>query len=144
MSRRRSAALVVEPWSFPFPFRPTSGETGIGNAPALSDAMDGTGVSEAGERLAESFVADAEACAEVGSRERSPGACEGFDHGVVERDVVASIAVGRGRVLAVFGGRDNVEMDILVAGEHEADGLGRGGSAMLDGEQELCTSATDE
>lgn len=144
MRLARSEALVIERWSFRFRFRRASGETGIGNAPALSDAVDGSCVGKTGECLAEAFVADAEACAEVGSREGSAGVREGFDHGVVERDVVAPVAVGRAFVLTVFGGRDNVEMDILVADEHEADGLGRGGSAMLDGEQELCAASADE
>ena len=55
---------------------------GIGNRPAVADAADRASLDDPGERLAETFVADAESGPPVGAGEGRDG--EGREHGLLK------------------------------------------------------------
>jgi hypothetical protein len=84
---------------------------GIGNGPEFADATDGTEVDEAGQGLAKAFIADVEAGAEVGARERSVG--EGSEERLVERVADGGVVVDR-PFEGVAGGED-VEVRVAVS-----------------------------
>jgi hypothetical protein len=63
---------------------------GLGNGPEFAEATDGAEVDETGQGLAESFVADMEAGAEVAARERSVGE-RGEDPMFVAPQLAASV-----------------------------------------------------
>ena len=110
---------------------------GIGNMPAVCRALYPTVVGEAGERIAESLVAYAKLRAQVGSRQGA-GSGEDIDDGLIQSKRVTG--TGLSDVLRGRGGRE-LEVDVVVAGQHEGEWVRCGRAAVFDGEQELTALA---
>ena len=114
--------------------------TGIGNAPAVTHALDSSLAGEPRERFANALVADAKLGAQLGSRDRVACTRERGEHGLVERKVVTSVVVGRGLVVRC---RSEGQVDVVVfSRECERERVRRGCAAMLDCEEQLATMAT--
>lgn len=109
---------------------------GIGNAPSVTDAMDGAFGDEPGEDLAEALVAHADASTQLVTGHGSFSLGErGQDDLVWDRRLEAIVA-------RRLGLRVDLEVDVLVAGERQGHGLRRGRTAMLGGEQEPAAMAS--
>ena len=102
--------------------------SGNGNGPTIGGAEDGTGGDEAGERVAEALVADAELGTELGAAEGPAGSGKEIKDAAI--DLVGRIGVG-----GCSGEHDGeVGIDIITGDEVEAQRIGSRGSAVLDGE----------
>ena len=136
--RQRATSLADRAQgAFRFRFRDASGETGIGigNGPRVADSAERARVDEAREDVAEPLVADAEASAQLGACERSGGECG--EDGLLET-VARGGRLGGGLMVARG---DDIESDVVVAGEGECERFGRGRSTVLDGQEELSAVA---